>query len=130
MEAGTNRHPRFSTDWGVRFLCESMQQSKGIRLHTGIAHEISRQGVYLLSDQQLNCQKRVAMQLMIPSMHVGAPQRIVKIIGQIVNTVVKEGKFLTEIEFMHFEEDGLKELEKNLRQRFGSRYLAPAEQIA
>ena len=69
----------------------------------------------ILSDHPICQQKKIAMQLMIPSLFNGAPQRIVKIIGKSIVTIMKEGKFLTEIEFQHFEENGLKELEKNLR---------------
>jgi hypothetical protein len=123
-------HPRYPTNWGVRFLCDCMKSSKEIRIHKGIAHEISTSGVRILSDHSICEQKKVAMQLMIPSLVSGAPQRIVKIIGKSIATMKQEGKFLTEIEFQYFEENGLKELEKNLRQRFDQQFFAPTAQRA
>jgi hypothetical protein len=119
MEARASQHPRFSTNWGIRFLCDCKKQNKEIRIQNGIAHEISRNGVRILSDHNICLQKKVAMHLMIPSRLEGGPQKIIKIIGHSVETVVKEGKFLTNIQFMHFEENGLKELENNLSLRFG-----------
>jgi hypothetical protein len=67
---------------------------------------------------------------MIPSLINGAPQRIVKIIGKSINTIMQQGKFLTEIEFQHFEENGLNELEKNLLQRFDRQLYAQTGQRA
>lgn len=53
-----------------------------------------------------------------PVSEKGAPHRIVKIIGNTILTIANEGKFLTRIEFLHFEENGKQELEKNLHQYF------------
>jgi hypothetical protein len=117
---GLANQPRYPANWGVRFLCECKKLDKAINIHKGIASEISSISVCILSDHQICQQKKIAMQLLIPSLLSDAPQKIVKIIGNSINTIVKEGKFLTEIEFLHFEEDGLKVLEKNLHQRFAS----------
>ncbi|ADE11494.1 hypothetical protein [Sideroxydans lithotrophicus] len=114
-------HLHYPTNWGMRFLCDCRKQNERINIHRGIAHEISIHGVRILSEHHICQHKKVAMQLMIPSLLNGAPQKIIKIIGNSIATVVKEGKFLTEIEFLHFEEDGLKELDRNLHQRFGTR---------
>lgn len=51
-----------------------------------------------------------------------APRK--KIVGNSILTVMNEGKFMTEIEFLHFEENGQKELEKNLNQRFDPNFVA------
>jgi hypothetical protein len=74
--------------------------------------------VRILSDHCICQQKKIAMQLLIPSLISDAPQKIVKIIGNSINTIKNDGKFLTEIEFLHFEEDGLKVLERILHRRF------------
>ena len=113
-------HSRYATNWGVRFLCDCKKCDKEISIYRGIAQEISTLGVTLLSDHQICQQKKVAMQLMIPSLLNGAHQKIIKIIGNSIATIMKEEKFLTEIQFMYFEENGQKELEKSLYQRFGS----------
>jgi len=122
--------PRYPTNWGVRFLCDCKKHEQDIRIHKGVAQEISTDGVSLLSDHHICEQKRVAMQLMIPSMLNGAQEKMIKIIGNSVTTIVKEGKFLTHIEFLHFEEDGLKELEKNLLKRFDQQFFATAAKRA
>lgn len=108
----------YPTNWGVRFLCDCKKENKQINIHKGVAHDISTRGIHILSDHHICQQKKIAMQLLIPALLVGAPQRVVKIIGHSLNTIMREGRFLTEIEFRHFEEDGQKVLEKNLRQRF------------
>src|SRR5512140_3044858 len=94
--------PRFQTDWSIRFLCDCKKENKEIRIHQGIAHQISAHGVQILSDHNICQQKKVAMQLMIPPMQAGAPQQIVKIIGHSIETIKKEIGFLTEIKFRHF----------------------------
>jgi hypothetical protein len=122
--------PLYPTNWSVRFLCDCRKQNKEINIHKGIAHEISTSGVRILSDHHICQQKKIAMQVIIPSLLNGAPQKIVKIIGNSIATIMKEGKFLTEIQFLHFEENGLKELETNLRQRFDPRFYAQIAQRA
>lgn len=117
MESNLGK-PRYPTDWSIRFLCDCKKESKEIRIHQGIAHEISCEGVHILSDHAICTQKKVAMQLMIPSLKPDAPQRIIKIIGHSIDTIKRHNGFLCEIEFRHFEEDGKQILEKNLRQRF------------
>jgi hypothetical protein len=114
----TPTHPRYPANWGIRFLCDCKKLDKTINIQKGIANEIGSKGVRILSDHHICQQKKVAMHILIPSLVSGAPQKIVKIIGNSISTIMHEGKFLTEIEFLHFEEDGLKVLEKNLRQRF------------
>lgn len=122
--------PRYPTNWSVRFLCDCRKQNKEINIHKGIAHEISTSGVRILSDHHICQQKKIAMQVIIPSLLNGAPQKIVKIIGNSIATIMQDGKFLTEIEFLHFEENGLKELETNLRQRFDPQFYAQIAQRA
>jgi hypothetical protein len=112
-------HPLLSTNWAVRFLCDCRKQNKQINIHKGIAREISTHGVRILSDHQICPQKKIAMQVLIPSVLRGAPQEIIKIIGNSIVTVAKEGRFLTEIEFQNFEMNGLRELNRNLQLRFG-----------
>lgn len=129
MEDQTN-HPLYPTDWGVSFLCDCNNDDKIICVHHGVAHGISTHKVHILSDHHICQQKKISMQVMIPSLLNCAPQKVVKIIGNSVNTIVKEGKYLTEIEFQHFEENGLKELEKNLHKRFHPRFFSPASQCA
>jgi hypothetical protein len=46
-------HPRYPTNWVVRFLCDCRNQNKDINIHKGIAHEISIHGVFLLSDHPI-----------------------------------------------------------------------------
>ncbi|HAF45726.1 MAG TPA: hypothetical protein DCK83_12555 [Gallionellaceae bacterium] len=111
-------NPRYPTNWGVRFLCDCKKENKEINIHKGVAHDISIRSIHILSDHHICQQKKIAMQLLIPSLQDGIPQKIVKIIGHSLDTIMKEGRFLTEVEFRHFEEDGQKILEKNLRQRF------------
>jgi hypothetical protein len=120
--------PRYPANWGVRFLCECKKVDKAINIHKGVAHEISSNSVSILSDHRICQQKRIAMHVMIPSLLSDAPQKIVKIIGNSISTILKEGMFLTEIEFLHFEEDGLKVLEKNLHQRFDPHYYGQTAQ--
>jgi hypothetical protein len=117
MEAKPGK-PHYPTDWNIRFLCDCKKDNKEIRIHQGVAHALSSDGVHILSDHAICKQKKVAMQLMIPSLKPDAPQRIVKIIGHSIDTIKRENGFLSEIEFRHFEEDGKQILEKNLRQRF------------
>jgi hypothetical protein len=120
----------YPANWGVRFLCDCKKLDSAISIHKGVAHEISTSSVQILSDHHICQQKRVAMQLLIPSLINGAPKKIVKIIGNSIVTVMKGGKFLTEIEFLHFEEDGQKILEKNLHQRFDPHFFAQIAQRA
>lgn len=108
----------YPTNWNVSFLCDCKKQTKELKIHKGIARELSSNKIKILSDHQICQQKKVAMQLTIPSLLSGAPQKVIRIIGRSVATIMKEGKFMTEIEFQQFEEDGKKELEHNLRQRF------------
>jgi hypothetical protein len=121
MEAILN-HQLYPANWGVRYLCDCKKLNQEINIHKGIAQEISTQRVRILSDHHICQQKKIAMQLIIPSPLNGAPKNIIKIIGKTIVTIMKEGKFLTEIEFQHFEENGQKELEKNLLQRFNQRF--------
>ncbi|MBU1776724.1 MAG: hypothetical protein KJ899_08795 [Gammaproteobacteria bacterium] len=116
----------YSTNWGISFLCDCKKQTKELRIHKGIARSISARGVQILSDHQICQQKKVAMQLTIPSLTNGTPQKIIRIIGHSIVTIMKEGKFMTEIEFQQFEEDGKKELERNLHQRFEQQFFADA----
>ena len=125
MEESSNSK-RYPTNWGISFLCDCKKQTKELKIHKGIAREISTRGVQILSDHQICQQKKVAMQLTIPSLLSGAPQKVVRIIGHSIVTIMKEGKFMTEIEFQQFEEDGKKELERNLRQRFDQEFFADA----
>jgi hypothetical protein len=115
-------YPRYPTNWSVRFLCDCKKLNKEINIHKGIAHEISTHGVRILSDHHICQQKKIAMQLIIPSLLNGAPRIIIKIIGKSIVTIMQEGQFLTEIEFQHFEENGQKELEKNLLQSFNQQF--------
>lgn len=117
-------HAPCPADWGIRFLCDCRNQHKNISVHQGVARQISTHGVRLLSDHPICQQKKIALQLLIPSLEKGAPHKIVKIIGNSILTIMNEGKFLTEIEFLHFEENGQKELEKHLHQRFHTRLFA------
>jgi hypothetical protein len=120
----------YPTNWSVRFLCDCKKQDKEINIHKGIAHDISSRGVHILSDHPICQQKKIAMQLMIPSLINNAPQKIIKVIGKSIDTVMREGKFLTEIEFQYFEEDGMKVLENNLRQRINPNFSGPTAQRA
>jgi hypothetical protein len=129
MEIQPN-HPLYPTDWGVRFQCDCNNDDNEINVHQGIAHGISTRSMCILSDHHICQQKKISMQVIIPSLLNCAPQKVVKIIGNSINTIVKEGKFLTEIEFQHFEENGLKELEKNLHKRFHPQFFSPASQNA
>jgi hypothetical protein len=129
MEAKPN-HPLFPANWGVRFLCDCKKLDNPINIHKGTAHEISTSSVRILSDHHICQQRKIAMHLLIPSLASGAPQKIVKIIGNSIATIMKEGKFLTEIEFLHFEEDGQKVLQKNLLQRFDPHFYAQIAQRA
>jgi hypothetical protein len=129
MESQLNL-PRYPANWGVRFVCDCKKLDKTINIHQGIAHEISSNGVSILSDHNICLQKKIAMHLLIPSRISDAPQKIVKIIGNSISTIMMEGKFLTEVEFLHFEEDGLKVLEKNLHQHFDSHIFAQIAQHA
>jgi hypothetical protein len=122
--------PRYPANWGVRFLCDCKRLDKTINIHKGIAREISSNSVCILSDHQICQQKKIAMHVLIPSLISDAPQKIVKIIGNSINTIVNEGKFLTEIEFLHFEEDGLQVLKKNLHQRFDPHFYGQSAQQA
>jgi hypothetical protein len=117
-------HSRYPTNWGIHFLCDCKKRDREINVHKGIAQEISTHGVCILSDHHICRQKKIAMQLLIPSLLNGVPQKIVKVIGHSISTVMKEGRYLTEIEFLHFEENGLKELDRNLRQYFEPGFLA------
>jgi hypothetical protein len=129
MESKQNL-PRYPANWGIRFLCDCKKLDNVINIHKGVAHEISTVSVRILSDHSICQQKKVAMQLLIPPLASDAPLRIVKIIGNSIATIMKEGKFLSEIEFLHFEEDGLKVLEKILHQRFDPRFYGQIAQQA
>ena len=130
MEKTPILHPRYATDWGVRFLCDCKKKDEEIRIRHGIAHEISTDGIHILSDHAICLQKKVAMQLMIPATATDAPQKIVKIIGQSTESVRKEDKYLTAIKFMHFEENGRNVLERNLHQHFATSFPAQLAQMA
>lgn len=116
----------YPANWNVSFLCDCRKQSKELKIHKGIARELSSSKIKIMSDHQICQQKKVAMQLTIPSLLNGAPQKVIRIIGRSIATIMKEGKFVTEIEFQQFEEDGKKELERNLRQRFDPDYYISA----
>lgn len=116
MEAKSN-HQSYPANWGVQFLCDCKKNGGVISLHSGVTQKISTHGVRLFNDHICK-DKKIAMHLMIPSQRSNAPLKIVKIIGHNVETELENDKFMTEIEFVHFEEDGLKVLEKNLRECF------------
>lgn len=120
----------YPTNWGVRFLCDCKKENKEIHIHKGVAHGLSTRGIHILSDHHICQRKKIAMQLLIPALQDGAPQRVVKIIGHSLHTIMREGRFLTVVEFRHFEEDGQKVLEKNLRQRFDTPPYAQTAQRA
>jgi hypothetical protein len=122
MEATPVLQPHDSADWGVRFLCDCKKDNKEIRIHHGFAHDISTNGLHILSEHNICPQKKIAIQLMIPSQTKFAPQKIVKIIGHTVESISQDDKYLTKIAVQHFEEDGLRELEKSLRQRFEQQF--------
>ncbi len=117
--------PRYPTNWAVRFLCDCKKYGQAINIQQGVAHEISTQGLCLLSDHHVCKEKKVALQLMIPPLRSGTPIEIIKMIGHSIVTIMKDGKFLTEIEFLHFEENGLSRLEKNLQQHFDPQFFSP-----
>jgi|WetSurMetagenome_2_1015567.scaffolds.fasta_scaffold21230_2 hypothetical protein len=100
------KHRPCPSNWGVRFLCDCGKENKSIIIHQVIARQISTHAASLLSDHPVCQQKIIALQLMIPSLNKGAPH------------IANEGKFLTRIEFLHFEENGQQELEKNLHRHF------------
>jgi hypothetical protein len=120
MEAHPDQ-PLYPTNWGVRYLCDCKKLSKRIDIHKGIAQQISIHRVHILSDHSICHEKKIAMQLIVPSLLNGSPQNIIKIIGKTIATIPHQGEFLTEIEFQHFEENGQKELENSLRQHFSQR---------
>lgn len=121
---------RYRTNWSVRFLCDCKKHEQGISIHKGVAHEISEQRIHLLSDHHICHEKRVAMQLIIPAGAHNIPHKTIKIIGNSIATSAKDGQFLTEIEFAHFDQDGRQELERTLRQHFPQQFFMPLAQRA
>jgi hypothetical protein len=111
-------HQRYPANWGVRFLCDCKKQGEVINIHNGVAQEISMHGVCILSDHHICQKKKVAMHLMIPPLLSNAPMKVIKIIGHAIETILRDGKYMTDVEFMHFEENGLKVLEKSLPKHF------------
>ena len=122
------RCPRYPTNWSTRFLCNCRKNGPGIDIHHGVAKDLSACGMRLQSDHNVCQEKKVAMQLLIPSMLNGAQKNIVKIIGRSLSTVASDGTFHTRIEFLHFEEDGKKVLESNLSLRFNNLFSIQTEQ--
>lgn len=121
-------HPLYPTNWNVRFLCDCHKDDRAIDIHKGIAHEISTHSMHILSDHHICVEKKIAMQLLIPSLLNCAPQKVVKIIGNSISSMEMEGMFLTKIEFQYFEENGMKELERNLHKRFHPKYFSQTAQ--
>lgn len=111
-------HQRYPTNWGVRFLCDCKKKGPQFCIYKGVAQEISTHGICISSDHHICHRKKVAMQVTLPALVNHAPQKIIKIIGRSIDTIVKEGKFLSEISFLMFEEGGLKALENGLREHF------------
>jgi hypothetical protein len=114
----TADQPRYPTNWGVRFLCDCKKKDPQFCIYKGIAQEISMRRIRISSDHHICQEKKVAMQVTIPELANRAPQKNIKIIGRSIDTIVKEGKFLSEISFLMFEDGGLKTLEKSLIEHF------------
>lgn len=113
--------PLYPTNWDVRYLCDCKKLSKRIDIHRGTAHRISIHRVHILSDHSICPQKKISIQLLVPSPLNGATQKIIKIVGKTIVTNTHQERFMTEIEFQHFEDNGQKELESSLRQHFNQR---------
>jgi hypothetical protein len=108
----------YLTNWDVLLLCKCKKQGQCLRAHVCTAREISTGNVTLLSDHNICQHKKIAMQLTIPALLNGAPKRTVRAIGRCISTVMRDGNFLSVMEFLQFEEDGGRVLENDLHRRF------------
>jgi hypothetical protein len=111
----------YPTNWNVRFLCDCKRKDKDkeVKVHIGVAKKLSTQRVSLVSDHQICQNKKIVMQLTIPSLWNGDTHKVIKVIGFSLGTIVKDSGFVTEISFLHFEDDGRQILEQNLHHHFG-----------
>lgn len=113
---------RYPTNWPVRFLCDCKKKGRPISIRDGVAHDISANGLRILSDHHICSGKKVAVQLMVPPLHNGQEPIVVNLIARSLMTVVHEGDFLTDLVFSHFENDGQWVLKHHLRQRFDNHF--------
>jgi hypothetical protein len=108
----------YPANWPVRFLCDCKKKGRPVVIRDGVARDISAGGMHILSDHHICSGKKVAVQLVVPPLHNGKEPTVVNLVGHSRMTVVHEGDFLTDIEFVRFEGEGLRVLQNHLRQRF------------
>lgn len=113
----------YLTNWDALLLCKCKKQGQCLRIHECIAREISLGSVALVGDHSVCERKNVAIQVMIPARLNGAEKKIIRITGRSLSTVLKDGEFITVLEFLQFEDGHKKLLENDLHQRFENPFL-------
>lgn len=118
-------HDSYPTNWSLHFLCDCKKRESQEKVHSGIAKHLSASRVSILSDHSICHSKKLSLQLTIPPLSSGESPTIINVIGHALETVAKGGGFLTEVEFLHFVEDGQSILAKHLQKHFNSSYTPP-----
>lgn len=78
-----------------------------------------------MSDHSICHKKKLSLQLTIPPLLSGESPMVINVIGRAIETIANKDGFLTDVEFLHFTENGQSILAKNLHKHFNSSYIPP-----
>jgi len=120
-----NSSASYPTNWSLQFLCDCKKKEPRDRVHPGIAKKLSANKISILSDHSICHKKKLSLQLTIPPLLSGDSPTIIKAIGHSIETIASKDGFLTEVEFLHFIENGRSILAKCLHKHFNSSYTPP-----
>lgn len=113
--------PRCPANWNMQLVCSCKKQHQLRRAYPAIAKRLSPYGTSALSNHNVCSNQNVLLQLEVPPVHNGDDSRIVEIVGRTVYTVLEGDHFLTEVEFLRFENGAQATLMQALAQHFGKR---------
>ncbi len=120
-----NSSASYPTNWNLHFLCDCKRRYPHEKVHPGIAKSLSSRRVRILSDHSICHKKKLSLRLTIPPLTCGETPIIINAIGHAVETIANKDGFLTEVEFLHFLENGQSILAKSLHKHFNSTYTPP-----
>jgi len=120
-----NSSASYPTNWNLQFLCDCKKRDQHEKVHSGIAKSLSSLRVRILSDHSICHKKKLSLQLTIPPLLSGEPPTVINAIGHAIETIANKDGFLTDVEFLHFVENGQSILAKSLHKHFNSTYTQP-----
>lgn len=115
----------YPANWNLQFLCDCKKRESQVKVHLGVAKKLSAHRVSILSDHSICHKKKLSLRLTIPPLSSGDGPTILNVMGHAIETIASKDGFLTEVEFLHFLEDGQSILAKSLHKHFDSSYTPP-----